>query len=168
MWVHVQDFFGQRLPQSWADNGSFAINALDNLSGSDALISIRSRGNSNRPFTMVDTLQRQAQERFQQKEQVLQARLAETEEQLFALQQASDPEQDLGLTAEQQATMQQFLAEKLAIRKELREVRYQLNVNIESLGTQLKFFNIGIMPILLTFMLIMLGLSRRIRRMQVH
>lgn len=167
MWVQVQDFFGQRLPQPWADNGSFAINALDNLSGSDALISIRSRGNFNRPFTVVDNLQRSAQERFRKKEQELQSRLAATEEKLIALQQATDPEQDLQLTAEQQATMQQFLAEKLKLRKELREVRYQLNADIEALGTKLKFFNIGVMPILLTFMLIMLSLSRRIRRMQL-
>ena len=41
MWVQVQDFFGQRMPQPWADNASFTINALDNLSGSDALISVR-------------------------------------------------------------------------------------------------------------------------------
>ena len=168
MWVQVQDFFGQRLPQPWADNGSFAINALDNLSGSDALISIRSRGNSNRPFTMVDNLQRSAQERFQLKEQELQGRLAATEEKLFALQQETDPEQDLELTAEQQATVQQFLDEKLQLRRELREVRYQLNSDIEALGTKLKFFNIGVMPILLTFMLVMLSLSRRIRRMQVE
>ncbi|HKM36941.1 MAG TPA: Gldg family protein [Thiopseudomonas sp.] len=167
MWVSVQDFFGQRLPQPFADNGSFTINALDNLSGSDALISIRSRGNFNRPFTMLDDLQRSAQERFQKKEQELQGRLAATEEKLFELQQATDPAQDLELTAEQQATMQQFLQEKLQVRKELREVRYQLNNEIESLGTTLKFFNIGVMPILLTFMLVMLSLSRRIRRMQV-
>lgn len=166
MWVQVQDFFGQRLPQPWADNGSFAINALDNLSGSDALISVRSRGNFNRPFTVVDNLQRSAQERFRKKEQELQSRLAATEEKLFALQQATDPAQDLELTDEQQNTVQQFLAEKLQLRKELREVRYQLNADIESLGTKLKFFNIGVMPILLTFMLIMLSLSRRIRRMQ--
>ncbi len=167
MWVEVQDFFGQRLPQPWADNGSFVINALDNLSGSDALISIRSRGNFNRPFTMVDNLQRSAQERFRKKEQELQSRLAATEEKLIALQQATDPEKNLELTPEQQATVQQFLAEKLQLRKELREVRYQLNADIESLGTKLKFFNIGVMPILLTFMLIMISLSRRIRRMQV-
>lgn len=167
MWVKVQDFFGQRLPQPWADNGSFAINALDNLSGSDALISIRSRGNFNRPFTMLDKLQRSATERFQQKEKELQGRLAATEERLFTLQQATDPAADLELTAEQQATVQQFLAEKLQLRRELREVRYQLNADIESLGTKLKFFNIGVMPILLTFMLVMLSLSRRIRRLQV-
>lgn len=167
MWVQVQNFFGQRLPQAWADNGSFAINALDNLSGSDALIGVRSRGNFNRPFTVVDELQRTAQARFHQKEQALQARLAATEEKLFALQQATDPEQDLLLTDEQQTAMQEFLAEKLQLRKELREVRYQLNADIESLGTKLKFFNIAVMPILLTFMLLMLSLTRRIRRMQV-
>ncbi|WP_022967163.1 GldG family protein [Denitrificimonas caeni] len=167
MWVQVQDFFGQSLPQPWADNGSFAINALDNLSGSDALISIRSRGNFNRPFTVVDNLQRSAQERFRKKEHELQSRLAATEEKLIALQQATDPEKNLELTPEQQATVQQFLAEKLQLRKELREVRYQLNADIESLGTKLKFFNIGVMPILLTFMLIMFSLTRRIRRMQI-
>lgn len=167
MWVQVQDFFGQRLPQPWADNGSFAINALDNLSGSDALISIRSRGNFNRPFTVVDNLQRSAQERFRKKEHELQSRLAATEEKLIALQQATDPEKNLELTPEQQATVQQFLAEKLQLRKELRDVRYQLNADIEALGTKLKFFNIGVMPILLTFMLIMFSLTRRIRRMQV-
>lgn len=167
MWVNVQDFFGQRLPQPFADNGSFTINALDNLSGSDALISIRSRGNFNRPFTMVDNLQRVAQERFQKKEQELQGRLAATEEKMFELQQATDPERDLELTAEQQATLQQFMQEKLQVRKELREVRYQLNSDIESLGTTLKFFNIGVMPILLTFGLVLLSLSRRIRRMQL-
>lgn len=167
MWVQVQDFFGQRLPQPWADNGSFTINALDNLSGSDALISIRSRGNFNRPFTLVDNLQRSAQERFRKTEQELQSRLAATEEKLLVLQQATDPEKNLQLTDEQQATVQQFLQEKLQLRKELREVRYQLNADIEALGTKLKFFNIGLMPILLTFLLVMLSLSRRIRRMQV-
>ncbi|QEY59261.1 ABC transporter [Pseudomonas sp. C27(2019)] len=167
MWVQVQNFFGQRMPQPWADNGSFTINALDNLSGSDALISVRSRGNFNRPFTVVDNLQRSAQERFRKKEQQLQARLAATEEKLFALQQATDPAQDLQLTDEQQSTLEQFLAEKLQLRKELREVRYQLNADIEALGSKLKFFNIAVMPIVLTFMLILFSLMRRMRRVRL-
>src|SRR5690606_12531074 len=74
MWVQVQDFFGQRLPQPWADNGSFVVNALDNLAGSDALISVRSRGRSARPFVVVVDLQRQAENRFREKEEVLQNR----------------------------------------------------------------------------------------------
>ncbi|HEY6609671.1 MAG TPA: Gldg family protein, partial [Pseudomonas sp.] len=76
MWVQVQDFFGQRVPQPFADNAGFAINALDNLAGSDALISVRSRGRYSRPFVMVENLQRQAEARFREKEEVLQQQLA--------------------------------------------------------------------------------------------
>ncbi|WP_263141504.1 Gldg family protein [Pseudomonas sp. RIT-PI-AD] len=150
MWVHVQDFFGQRVPQPWADNAGFAINALDNLSGSEALISVRSRGRFSRPFEVVDALQRDAETQFREKEEALKARLAETEQKLAALQQNQDPAKALELTPEQQGTLQQFLQEKVRIRKELREVSYQLNANIEALGRVLKFVNIALVPLLLT------------------
>lgn len=164
MWVQVQDFFGQRIPQPWADNGSFAINALDNLAGSEALISVRSRGRFSRPFVVVEGLQRAAEQRFREKEQALQARLAETEQQLAALQRSDDPNQALELTAEQQAAVQRFVQQKLAIRKELREVRYQLNADIESLGRTLKVINIALVPALLTLAVLALWLWRRRRR----
>ncbi|MFV0456992.1 MAG: Gldg family protein [Pseudomonas sp.] len=162
MWVQVQDFFGQRFPQPWADNGSFVINALDNLSGSDALISVRSRGRFARPFVVVEELQRQAENRFRETEEVLQHRLAETEAQLAELQ-SPDPEQALELTAEQQAALQGYMQEKLRIRKELREVRYQLNADIEALGRTLKFLNIALVPLLLTLGVLGLWFWRRRR-----
>ena len=162
MWVQVQDFFGQRVPQPWADNGAFVINALDNLSGTDALISVRSRGRFTRPFVVVEELQRQAENRFREQEEVLQQRLAATEQKLAELQ-SSDPEQALGLTAEEESALQQFLQEKLRIRKELREVRYQLNADIEALGRTLKFANIVLVPLLLTLAALALWLWRRRR-----
>ncbi|MGL4315836.1 MAG: GldG family protein [Pseudomonas sp.] len=160
MWVQVQDFFGQRVPQPFADNAGFAINALDNLSGSDALISVRSRGRFSRPFEVVESLQRDAEAQFRVKEEALQKRLAETEQKLAALQQ-QDPSKALELTPEQQAAVQQFLAEKVRIRKELREVRYQLNAKIEDLGRVLKFVNIALVPALLTLGVLALWLWRR-------
>lgn len=163
MWVEVQDFFGQRIPQPFADNAGFAINALDNLAGSDALISVRSRGRFSRPFVVVENLQRQAEARFREQEEILNQRLAQTEQRLAELQQGDNPEQALELTPEQQATVQQFLQEKLAIRKELREVRYRLNADIEALGRSLKFVNIGLVPLLLTVAVFGLWLLRRRR-----
>lgn len=163
MWVQVQDFFGQRVPQPFADNAAFAINALDNLAGSDALISVRSRGRFSRPFEVVEALQRDAEAQFRVKEEALQKRLAETEQKLAALQQ-QDPSKALELTPEQQTAVQQFIAEKLRIRKELREVRYQLNANIEDLGRVLKFINIALVPLLLTLGVLALWLWRRRRR----
>jgi ABC-type uncharacterized transport system involved in gliding motility auxiliary subunit len=162
MWVQVQDFFGQRIPQPWADNGAFVINALDNLSGTDALISVRSRGRFTRPFVVVEALQRQAENRFREKEEVLQQRLADTEQKLAELQ-SPDPEQALELTAEQEQALRQFMQEKVRIRKELREVRYQLNADIEALGRTLKFANIALVPLVLTLGVLALWLWRRRR-----
>ena len=163
MWVQVQDFFGQRIPQPWADNAGFAINALDNLAGSEALISVRSRGRFTRPFEVVEAIQREAEVQFREKEQDLQARLADTEQKLAALQQNQDPSKALELTPEQQAAVQQFIQQKLAIRKELRDVRYQLNADIEALGSRLKFLNIALVPLLLTLGVLALWLWRRRR-----
>lgn len=163
LWVQVQDFFGQRVPQPFADNAGFAINALDNLAGSDALISVRSRGRYSRPFTVVEKLQREAEARFREKEEVLKQQLAQTEQRLNELQRSDKPEQVLELTPEQRATLQQFMQDKLTIRKELREVRYQLNADIEGLGRALKFVNIALVPLLLTLGVIALWLWRRRR-----
>lgn len=162
MWVQVQDFFGQRMPQPWADNGTFVVNALDNLSGTDALISVRSRGRFARPFVVVEELQRQAENRFREKEEVLQQRLAATEAQLAELQ-GPNAEGAIELTNEQQAALQGYLKEKLRIRKELREVRYQLNADIDALGRTLKFFNIALVPLLLTVGVLLRWLWRRRR-----
>lgn len=164
MWVQVQDFFGQRMPQPWADNASFTINALDNLSGSDALISVRSRGRFSRPFEVVDALQRTAEVKFREQEAELQQRLAATEQQLASLQQSDDPAQSPQLTPEQQATLQQFMAEKVRIRKELRDVRFQLNADIDALGRSLKLVNIALVPLLLTLGVLLLWFWRRRKR----
>lgn len=164
MWVQVQDFFGQRMPQPWADNASFTINALDNLSGSDALISVRSRGRFSRPFEVVDALQRSAETKFREQEAELQQRLAATEQQLASLQQSDDPAQSPQLTPEQQATLQQFMAEKVRIRKELRDVRFQLNADIDALGRNLKLINIALVPLLLTLGVLLLWFWRRRKR----
>src|SRR3546814_14470949 len=71
LWVRVQDFFGQRVAMPVANNGAFVVNTVDNLSGSSDLIGLRSRGVVQRPFTEIQALQRQAEQRFRAKEQEL-------------------------------------------------------------------------------------------------
>lgn len=156
MWVQVQPFLGQRLLNAFANNGDFVVNTVDNLVGSAELISVRARSSSRRPFDTVEALKRQADDRFRQKEQELQAQLADTERKLADLQSARSDRQSLMLTPEQQAELERFRDEKLRIRKELRQVRRQLDADIQSLGSTLKFVNIAAMPILVT--LLALGL----------
>lgn len=150
LWVQVQNFFGQKLMNAFANNGDLIINIVDNIAGSADLIGIRGRATSVRPFTTVEAIKRQADQRFRQKEMELQAQLADTEQKLNALQQGKSAENATILTPEQQVELERFREDKLRIRKELRQVRRQLDADIESLGGKLKLINIGLVPLLLT------------------
>jgi ABC-type uncharacterized transport system involved in gliding motility auxiliary subunit len=150
MWVQIRPFFGQKLMNAFANNGDFAVNALDNMAGSSELISIRGRATSQRPFTTVDALKRSADERFRAKEEELQKELKDTERKLTELQSAKSKDQAQILSPEQKSELENFLKRKVEIRKELRQVRRQLDAEIESLGTRLKLINIVLMPVLVT------------------
>ena len=151
-----------------ADNGDFVIAALDNLSGSSDLMAVRARGTFRRPFDRVDRLRREAEQRYQSREQELQARLRETEQKINELQRARPDSQNPGgmvlLTPEQQAEIEKFRAEQVATRKDLRAVQHQLVRDIEGLGRTIKFINIGLMPILVGVAALGLGAWRARRR----
>ena len=150
LWVQVQNFLGQRLMNAFANNGDLALNAVDNLTGSSSLISIRGRATSQRPFTTVEAIRRNADDRFRAKEQELQRELQDTERKLVELQSAKTQDQATILSPAQKAEIDNFVARKTEIRKELRDVRRSLDADIETLGARLKFINIVLMPLLVT------------------
>jgi len=150
LWVQVQNFFGQQVMNAFANNGDFVTNAVDNMTGSSALISIRGRGTSARPFTTVEALRRGADDRFRATEQQLNEELAETERKLNELQRGKADETSMLLSPEQKVELDRFQQRKVEIRRELRQVRRQLDADIESLGWKLKLINILLVPLLLT------------------
>jgi ABC-type uncharacterized transport system involved in gliding motility auxiliary subunit len=163
LWVRTQTVFGQRFATAWANNGDFVANAVDNLAGSGDLISIRGRQSFFRPFTKVDELRRRADEQLRAKEQELDNELKETEKKLSELEAGRNTAGSLVLTPEQEAELQRFQQERVRVRKELREVRRTLDVEIERLGTTLKILNIALVPALLAIGAIVLALARRRR-----
>ena len=150
LWVQVSQFFGQRIPQPFANNGDLIINAMDNLSGGADLSSIRSRGRYSRPFTRVLSLQREADDRLRQEEGELLDRVAGTEASLAELNTDEEGNPIGEITPEIQAEMDRFNAELIETRRRLREVRFQLTEDIEQLGSNLKAANTALVPILLT------------------
>jgi ABC-type uncharacterized transport system involved in gliding motility auxiliary subunit len=165
LWVREQNFFGQTMTQAWASNGDLVQNALDNLAGSTDLISVRGRASYARPFERVEKLRHAADERFHAKEQELEQQLHATEEKLTALQSTKAGSQSaLILTPEQEQEIEQFQAEKLRIRKELRAVRAGLDQEISSLGATLKILNIIVVPAAFALIALLIGVWRRRRR----
>lgn len=163
-WVSRQQLFGQTLTMVRYDNGDFVRGALDNLSGSNDLISIRSRARVDRPFKVMQELQRDADQRFAATAKLLEDQLRETERKITELQSQKSDEGSLILSPEQQAEIERFEQERLATRKALREVQYSLNKDIEHLQTWIKVVNIGLVPALLCVLAVVTWSWRRQRR----
>ncbi len=152
-WVDVREFLGQQVAIPNASNAAFVVNALDNLSGSDALIALRGRGAEDRPFKLVNDLRRNSEQRYREKEQALTAKLKEVQDQLAKLEKTGEGGEGGNLIlgeADRQA-IEKFRGDMLAIRRELREVKRALREDIDRLDGWLKFANIALVPLLIGF-----------------
>ncbi len=158
LWVRRTPFLGEYLLSAFANNGDFAANILDNLAGTSALLSIRGRAISQRPFTRVQALRRAADAKFRSREEELQDELAATEQELTRLQ----PEKGKAVTpdARIKQQLQATLRRKLAIRRQLRDVQHQLDAEIDMLGNRIKLIDILLMPFLVMLFGLLYGWAR--------
>ena len=168
-WVRVTDFFGQQTAMPFSDNGPFVANLIGTLAGDDALIGLRSRGDTNHPFILINQMQSEAEAKFRQTEQALQKHLDDTEKQLRTLRQGSSGGRDQSgveavITPDQRAAIDAARKDIVDTRQQLRAVQYDLNRDISHLETMLRVFNIVLVPALLAILAIVLGLVRRSRR----
>lgn len=164
LWVQMRNFFGQRVAEPIASNGDFVIHALDNLSGSNELISLRNRASFDRPFERIEAIRKEAEQRLLAREQQLQDELSQTERRLTELQSKKDDASSLILSTEQKAEIDRFQEQRVATRKELREVRHDLNKDIDRMEAWLKAVNIGAVPLLVGALAVGLGLRASRRR----
>ena len=130
------------------DNLSFASNALDFLAGSQDLISIRGKGSSIRPFTVVRSMEAAAQRQYQQQLTALEARLTEVQKKLTELQGKKTEGNRLVATPEMTKAIEDFQKQQAGMRAERRQIRAALREGIEALGNRLLLINLLATPAL--------------------
>jgi ABC-type uncharacterized transport system involved in gliding motility auxiliary subunit len=168
-WVHMSDFFGQQTATPFSDNGPFVANLVGTLAGGDALIGLRSRGDTNRPFTLVAAMQNAAEAKFRQTQQALQQHLDDVEKQLRTLrsggvQSGDNAKTDAVITPEQSAAIDAARRDVLQTRQKLRAVQLELNRDISTLEDEMRVFTIVLVPALLAVLAITMGIVQRRRR----
>jgi ABC-type uncharacterized transport system involved in gliding motility auxiliary subunit len=163
-WVQVQDFFGQRVAVPAAGNGDFVANAIDVLSGGDDLIGLRSRGTSVRPFEVVQEIQRAADARDQATKKELEQQLKDTQAKIKELSGKEGAGSSVTLAAEQTQAIDNFRAQMIQIRQQLRKVQLDLREDIDRLKGEVQFFDVAFIPLLVGIAAIILGLVRMRRR----
>ena len=152
-----------------ANNADFTVNILEYLNGTEDLIGLRGKGATSTPFTKVEKIQKEAEQRFRAKEQELLEKLKNYENELENIQRGSGEEKEKSLLTEKESLeIDKFREEMILVRSELRKVQNALRKDIEKLDSKLKFFNIFFVPILLIIISVALGFIQRRKRHQKH
>jgi ABC-type uncharacterized transport system involved in gliding motility auxiliary subunit len=162
-WVEVRDFLGQQVAVPQAHNAAFVLNALENLSGGEALAGLRGRGINDRPFEMVSEIRRDAERRFREKEQTLVAQLKELQEKVAKMETKGGEGGNLILSDADKQTIETARGEMIGVRRELRDVKLALRQDIDSLSGWLKFFNVAAIPLAIGLGGLAVGIAQRRR-----
>ena len=153
---------GQQVAVPVADNANLVANALDYLVGSEALMSLRGREVTVRPFTKVAEIRRAAESQYRAKEQELLKRLDELQGKLSSLNVSEGDDASL-LTDAQRQEIDGFRSQLLDTRRELRDVQLALRQDIERLRDRTRLVNIALVPLLVAAAAIGIALVRRVR-----
>ena len=159
----VNSLFG-RVAQPINNNLTLFANTIEQFAGREELIGVRSRGQFNRPFTKVNELEAKAMKQWKAEEERLQAALQETQQRLQEMQKQKSGNQRLILSQEQQNELDIFRKQQADTRRQLKQVRKNLNSEIETLGRTIKVVNTGLIPLFIIVFGILRGITRKKNR----
>jgi ABC-type uncharacterized transport system involved in gliding motility auxiliary subunit len=144
-------------------NLNFAQNLVEQLSGDNNLIAVRSRAVLEHPFTRVKKIEAAAQARFMDKIKELQDSRDKANARLNELQQQKSQNQRFILSPEQQAEIENLKTNEAKINADLHVVQKDLRRDVVSLQHRVEWINIGSMPLLVAFVGIGLAVFKRKR-----
>ena len=148
-WVRTQQIFGQSISFAEASNGELIHNSVEILSGDKNLIGLRARGRFFRPFTLTQKIRLVAEQRNLGHELQLQQELERVENLLTDYSSSqNDSTGERILTNEQQVEIRQIRDRQIDIRKQLRDVKRNLQQDIDRLEIGVTMLNLLAVPLL--------------------
>jgi len=143
-------------------NLNFAQNMIEQLSGDNNLIAVRSRATLNRPFTRIQKMETAANEKFQSEIKQLEEKANEASRRINELQQQrKDKDQRFILSKEQTQELAKLRKDEVETRKHLKQVQKDLRKEVVSLQTRAKWLNILAVPLAVTASGILIAMVKR-------
>jgi ABC-type uncharacterized transport system involved in gliding motility auxiliary subunit len=159
--AYQSSFFGKMVV---GDNSTLMLNAIEDMSGSGDLVSIRSRGNFKRPFTVVDDIEKQAEAETAAEVEKINLQIAGFQSELQnILNTAKKGEEEvIGSTiVEKKKELELKIRDA---QRQLRQVKMTRRERIEQLGNKLRQANMLGTPMVILVIAIVLGLRRSVRK----
>jgi ABC-type uncharacterized transport system involved in gliding motility, auxiliary component len=154
--------FGQ-IAQPMNANLNFAQNVLEQLSGDNNLIAVRSRAVLNRPFTRVKAMQAEAEQKYMAQIKELQGSRDQTVSRLNELQQQKNQNQRYILSPEQQTEIENLRKKEGEIGKKLRQVEKDLRREVVGMQRNIQWYNILTVPLAVGLVGIILAIYKHKR-----
>ena len=163
--VRVQDFLGYRIAQPINGNLNLLQSCVEQMAGDSDLISLRSRGSLNRPFTRLEEMEARASREGEAKVKELEAKRDAAQQRISELQASKKggAQQQFILSPQQQQELENFQKAAAETNKELRQVHKNLRKDTESMEAWIRVINIGAMPALVAVTGIVLSVVKRKR-----
>lgn len=153
MWLYNEKNQGQTTTKSWSDNATFVLNALDNLSGPQTQINLRTPASSAPVEGRLTRLRREADETFAKSSKDVEQRRAQMERALMDLR-------GTGIASDQDS-QHKTNKERLRLQKQLQQLRSEAYGPVDALTRRLTVINILLIPLLLACAAIGILLRRR-------
>ena len=159
--AYQSSFFGKAVV---GDNASLMLNAIDDLSGSSDLVSIRSRGNFKRPFTVVEEIERKAEAETAEEVGKINLQIAVFQGELQSILATAKEGQEEVIGSSIVNKKQEVELKIHQAQRQLRQVKMTRREKIEHLGNQLRQANMLAAPMVILIIAIVLGIRRGMRK----
>jgi ABC-type uncharacterized transport system involved in gliding motility auxiliary subunit len=159
--AYQTSFFGKMVV---GDNAALLVNAIDDLSGSSDLVSIRSRGNFKRPFVVVDEIEKQAEAETAEEVEKINLQIAGFQGELQSIVASAKAGQEEVIGSSILQKKKELELKIHQAQRQLRQVKMTRRERIEQLGNRLRQANMLGAPAVILAIAIVLGLRRSMRK----
>ena len=158
---NLQNFGGVQMASPINGNSSLLFNLLDQATGSKHLIGSRSRSAIRRPFTVVQKMEAEFNQKVGTKIEEFQEKQKAAQQKLSELQAQKSRGSELYLSPEQEAEIRKLRKEQVEYSKLIREQEKDLRRQKDKLAGKITLLNVAAMPLLVTLFGLGLFIQRR-------
>jgi ABC-type uncharacterized transport system involved in gliding motility auxiliary subunit len=146
------------------DNAALMLNTIDDLGGSSDLISIRSRGNFQRPFVVVDRIEREAEAETAKELAAIEAKIAGFNRELQSILASAKKGEEEVIGSSIMQKRRELELEIQRANSEKRVIQMKRRERIDSLGGKLQRANTLIAPAVILIIPIVVGIRRNVKK----
>lgn len=136
------------------DNANFVLNTLEGLIGGENLINLRGKSALDRRFDVIENIRKISQQQFKIKEQKILEKIENTKQGLREIWSKKTFEGRENFTPDELSLIANIRKSLDRMRIELRDIRLNMNEDIDKIDSRIKFINIYLVPLI-----IILGLT---------